>query len=151
MKRTIFTAILIFAFCFTAFAQANENQSKAVKISEYWEDPSSENVKFAIHDLGLELLKDSRAEGVIIIQAKENKAIIRQLVKIKNLILFRKLDLNRISFAINKKNNEIIQYWFVPSGENTSVCEDCIIIRAEDYDKLIDFFNPKPKSKKRKK
>ena len=35
MKQTIITAILIFAFCFAAFAQISENQSKAVKISEY--------------------------------------------------------------------------------------------------------------------
>ena len=151
MKQIVFTAILVFAFCFAVFAQKNENQSKATKISEYWEDPSTENGKFALHDLSLELQKDLNAEGIIKVQAKENKGIISQIGKIKNQIAFKKIDLDRISFAINTKDKEVIQYWFVPLGKNIPDCEDCIIIRAEDYDKLIDFFYPKPKSKKRKK
>jgi len=151
MKQLIFTAILIFAFCFTAFAQADENQLKAAKITEYWEDPGSEIAKFALLDLNKELQKSLNAEGVIKIQASDNKAIIRQLVKIKLLLTFGKFDLTHFSFAISNKDKEIIQYWFIPLNENIPNCEDCIIIRAEDYDKLVDFFNPKPKLRKRKK
>ncbi len=151
MKQIIFTATLIFAFCCTVFAQTTENQSKAAKISEYKEDYNSEKTKFAIFDLSEKLRDELSAEGVIKVQAKANKEIIRQIIKIKGYLKFLKVDLVRISLAISKDNEEIIQYWLVPFGAGVPNCEDCIIIRAEDYDKITDFFNPKPKFKKRKK
>ena len=151
MKQIIFAAILIFAFCFAAFAQSNEKQLKAAKVSEYWEDPGSENGKFSIFDLYEKLQKSPNAEGLIKIQSREPNHIVQQLAKIKRLLAFGKFDLTRISFAISNKDKEIIQYWFVPLTENIPDCEDCIIIRAEDYDKLANFFYPNSKLKKRKK
>jgi hypothetical protein len=70
------------------------------KISEYWDDPGSENVKLAVDNLYKELQKSLPAEGIIKIQAKESNIIIRQLVKIRSVLIFRKVDLTRISFAI---------------------------------------------------
>src|SRR3954470_4129165 len=106
MKQIIFTAILIFAFCFAAFAQTNENQLKTVKISEYWQDPGSENAKFAVYDLNKELQKNPNAEGIIKIQAAENKVIIKQLLTIKSFLSFGKFDFTRFSFAISNKDQE---------------------------------------------
>jgi hypothetical protein len=151
MKQIIFTAALIFAFCFAALAQTNVSQSKATKITEYEQDYGSEYGKLAIGDTATALQNNLNAEGVIKIQAIGNYEITRQLVQIKNLLKFRAVDLTRFSFAIRKDDKQIIQYWFVPLGENIPDCEDCIIIRAEDYDKLANFFNPKPKLKKRRK
>lgn len=151
MKNVIFAAICIFAFCFAAFAQTNLNQSKATKISEYWEDAGSEEVKFSTYYLFQELQKSQSSKGIIKIQSKERKQIYKQLRKIRFELKFGQVDLTRISFALNNKGKEIVQYWFVPLTENIPDCEDCIIIKAEDYDKLTDFFHPKPKLKKRKK
>lgn len=151
MKQIIFTATFIFAFCFAAFAQTNVSQSKAVKISEYEKDYGSEYGKLAIDDTTNALQNDMNAEGVVRIQAAGNYEITRQLIQIKNLLKFRQVDLTRFSFAIRKNDEQIIQYWVVPSTEKIPDCEDCIIIRAEDYDKLKDFFHLTPKVKKRKK
>jgi hypothetical protein len=151
MKGIIFTAFLIFAFCFAASAQTNQSKPKATKITEYSEDPSSENVKFAIDDLAKELQNSSDGEGIIKVQAKTKAEIIRQIKQITMLLKFRKVPLTRISFAINNGGEKIIQYWFAPFGSDIADCENCIIIRAEDYDKISDFFYPKPKLKKRKK
>lgn len=151
MKQIIFAAIYIFAFCFAAFAQTNLNQSKAIKISEYWEDPGSEDVKFSTYNLFQELQKSQSSKGIIKIQSKERKQIYKQLRKIKSELKFGQVNLIRISFALSNKGKEIVQYWFVPLTENIPDCEDCVIIKAEDYDKSADFFHPKPKLKKRKK
>lgn len=124
---------------------------RAAKISEYWEDPGSEEVRLAIDELNKELQKSQNAEGIIKTQSKERNLIVWQLAKIKRLLTFRQVDLTRFSFAISNKDKEIIQYWFVPLTENMPECKDCIIIRPEDYDKLANFFYPKTKLKKRKK
>ena len=150
MRQVIFSAILTLLFCSTVFAQTNESQ-KPTKIFEYENDATSENGKIAIDDIFFALQKSSSAEGIIKIQASENKEIVRYLTQIKGLLRFRKVDLTRISFAIRKDDKQIIEYWFVPFGENIADCVNCIIVRAEDYDKLVDFFHPKPKLKKRKK
>ena len=151
MKQLIFVTILILVFCFAAFAQTAESQSEANKISEYREDYNSEKTKFAIFDLSEKLRNKLNAEGIIKIQGKTNKEITRWIIKIKRYLKFLNADLARISFAINNGNEEIIQYWFVPLGTDVPNCENCIIIRAKDYDKLVNFFYQKPKLKKRKK
>jgi hypothetical protein len=89
MKQIIFTAALIFAFCFAALAQTNVSQSKATKITEYEQDYGSEYGKLAIGDTATALQNNLNAEGVIKIKAIGNYEITRQLVQIKNLLKFR--------------------------------------------------------------
>ncbi|MDQ3750189.1 MAG: hypothetical protein M3367_14435, partial [Acidobacteriota bacterium] len=56
----------------------------------------------------------------------------------------------RVSFIIAGKNEQQTQLWIIPAGAEYPKCEDCLIIKAEDFDKLENLFRPKPVIKKRK-
>ncbi|MDQ6786863.1 MAG: hypothetical protein M3033_08655 [Acidobacteriota bacterium] len=151
MKQIIVIAFLFFALSFATFSQSTGSESKAIKISQYKKEHYSEEIKSAVFDLSEKLQSESKAEGIIKIQAKSSVGIIRQIHEVIGLLNFRGLNLNRVSFAIRTSDEEITQYWFVPLGADVHDCEDCIIIRAEDFHRLVEFFYPKPKLKKRKK
>lgn len=95
------------------------------------------------------LQNDPTAEGIIMLQ---NDNDLMPLLKfLSNYIKFRNFDKTRITFAITDKNKQQTQLWVVPAGAEDPKCEDCLNIKAEDFDKLEKLFQLKPKTKKRKK
>jgi hypothetical protein len=239
MKQTIFTAILFIAFCFTAFAQTNENSCPTITISyseiftsdyqilifsadfntqvensdikyiwtinggkilageetktvailrkynymgnaeleikglpencnksfsqkfpmviidpvyamkfDEYEKVTQDEEKERIYAFFVGLLNDPNAEGIIKLQ--RNEKLKSRIKFFNNYITLKGLN-NRISFMISEQQENLNEFWIVPSGADLPDCKDCITIKAEDFDKLEKIFQPKSKSKNRKK
>jgi hypothetical protein len=62
-----------------------------------------------------------------------------------------KFDKARIGFLITDETKELMQFWIIPAGSDNPSFKNSLIIEARDFDKLYNFFRPKPTTKKRKK
>ena len=97
----------------------------------------------------VELQNNPAAEGVIKLQ--DDNDLMTHLRFLSNYIKVRNFDKTRVSFIIADENEQQTQLWIIPPGAENSKCEDCSIIKAEDFDKLENLFRPKPTTNKRKK
>ena len=110
---------------------------------------SSGDEKARMDNFFTQLLNDPTAEGII--KVPNDKDLMRHLAFLNNYTNFRNFDKTRISFLVANKNEQLTQLWVIPAGAEMLKCEDCLIIKAEDFEKLEKLFQPKPTSKKRKK
>lgn len=93
--------------------------------------------------------KNETIEFVIQLKAQNKKDLSRNM---KFIYLFltedKKIKPEKISFAIDSDSKEETRLWFVPNKDvKVPLCMDCLIIKAEDEEKLKEYFELK-KSKK---
>lgn len=93
--------------------------------------------------------KNETIEFVIQLKAQNKKDLSRN---IQFIYLFltedKKIKPEKISFAIGSDGKEETRLWFVPNKDvKVPLCMDCFIIKAEDEEKLKEYFELK-KSKK---
>lgn len=75
-----------------------------------------------------------------------------RLVKLLNHLSAKGLKKDRITFLITEEDKERFCYQPIPNElSNTYFCDDCIVIRGEDLEKLVNIFQSKPITKNRKK
>ncbi|MDQ3712771.1 MAG: hypothetical protein M3388_11220, partial [Acidobacteriota bacterium] len=97
----------------------------------------------------VELQNNPTAEGVIKLQ--NDIDLMTHFKFLTNYIKLRNFDKTRVSFIIADINEQQTQLWIIPAGAENPKCEDCLIIKAKDFDKLENLFRPKPVIKKIKK
>ncbi len=117
-------------------------------IAEFGKIPSGET-KAIMDAFFIELQNDPTAEGLTVIS--DNKNSINQIKSLNNYIGLRGYDKTRISFLITNKLREQTRLFIIPAGANNPTYENNLIIEAEEFEKLENFFRPKPITKKRKK
>lgn len=154
MKQVIFIAILVFSFCFATFAQANENINSVSKqtltpIAQF-NDADNEWYKLTVDIIGQELLNNPLATGLIRIKNDSNRNLARRLHLLKMGFAFRQVGLSRITFLIVDKQKYDTEVLILPNCSEMPKCEDCIVIRAVDIDRIGKLFDPKPITRKRK-
>lgn len=152
MKQIIFTGILIFAICFTAFAQTDENTNispkPTLRLLAEFNDSDNEWYKLTVEIIGIELLSNPSATGLIKIRNDENFA--RRLNRLRTGFIFRNMSLSRITFLIADKQTHDTEVFITPTCAEIPQCENCIVIRAIDIDRIEKLFKPKTITKKRK-
>jgi hypothetical protein len=75
-----------------------------------------------------------------------------RLTKIANHLSIGGLEKNRITFLISEADTERIWYQLVPKKFSEQYfCDNCLVIKAENFEKLENLFKPKPITKNRKK
>jgi len=75
-----------------------------------------------------------------------------RLTKITNRLSIRGIEKSRITFLISEADTERIWYQLVPKKFSEQYfCDNCLIIKAEDFEKLENLFKPKQTNKKRNK
>ena len=140
MKRIIFTAILIFAFCFTAYG--NSPFDSYGKIS--WKNEMARLANLAIaltRDKDLKVVLQIRFDG----NASKSKAK-KRLNKIFLFLTDRKnwqIDKTRISFAISEEDEQRTVYWVMDSTVQFSYCDNCQIVKGENFEQGIKDLFPK--------
>ncbi len=152
MKQIIFIVILIFAFCFAAFAQANENVKAApqttLKLLAQFNHADNEWYKLTVEILGEALLNDSSATGLV--RIKNDKNFARRLHLLTKGFAFRKMDLSSVTFLIVDEQEHDTDVLLASNCMEIPKCENCIVIRAKDVDKIEKLFRPKTVIKRRK-
>ncbi len=118
------------------------------QVGEYGKVQSGEE-KSRIDNFFIELQNDPTAEGIIKVQ--DDKDLMRHLTFLSFYTRLRNYDKTRISFFIASTNEQQTQLWIIPAGAEMLKCDDCLIIKMEDFEKLRNLFKPKPITKKRKK
>ncbi len=74
-----------------------------------------------------------------------------RLSKVSSYLSASRLEKNRITFLISEADGERIRYQLVPKKfSDQYYCDDCLVIKSEDFEKLESLFRPKPITKKRK-
>lgn len=153
MKQLIFTAIFIFAFCFAAFAQANENiktaPTSALKMLAEFNDSDNEWYKLTMEYLRLEFGSNPSSTGFI--KIRNDKNFLRRLYFVRLGLRFYRMDLSRISLLIVDEQQNDTNILILPHGAEMPKLENCIVMRTIDIDKIEKLFRPKPITKKRKK
>ena len=91
---------------------------------------------------------DSYQEGGI--KVKDNKNLIRNLNWLFWYLTAREIDKTRITIAIMNEIGEEVELWIIPPSDIIPECKDCLIFKAEDFDKLDKLFRPTPITKNRK-
>ncbi len=58
---------------------------------------------------------------------------------------------NRLTFMISESETKRVKFQPVPQNISADVfgCDECLVIRGEDFDKLNNLFQPKSKLKKK--
>lgn len=165
MKQIIFTTISILAFSIAAFGQKEKVVVKPVENSkpfimtskdfENLENPASldsfGNIDNTQKKIRLEMFasiisdKNETIEYVIQLRAQTKKDVGRNMKFIYSFLTEdKKIKPERISFAIDSEGKEETRLWFVPNKNiQIPLCIECSIIKAEDEDKLKDFFQLK--------
>lgn len=153
MKQIIFTAILLLAFCFAAFAQTSDNintaAQPAMKLVAEFNDSSNEWYKLSMENLGLELGNDPLSTGFI--RIRNDKNFSRRLYFVRLGLRFYRMDLSRISLLIVDEQQDDTNILILPHGAEMPKLDNCIVMRTIDIDKIEKLFRPKPITKKRKK
>lgn len=76
----------------------------------------------------------------------------KRLTKITNHLSARGLEKSRITFLISESDAERIWYQLIPKKFSEQYfCDSCLVVKAEDFEKLESLFTPKPTNKKRNK
>ncbi len=68
-----------------------------------------------------------------------------RLIKVFNFLSATgRIEKNRITFLISEAERERTYYELIPQKvSNSYFCDDCVIIRGEDLEKIVDIFEPK--------
>lgn len=152
MKRIILLTILTLSFSFALFAQDKIDTSTkdSAKLLAQFNDYESEWYKFTMVHIGDELRNSSSTTGLI--RIRNDKNIERRLSQLKKGLLIYKMDLTRITFIMVKEQENDTDVLVMQKCSEMPKCENCIVIRAEDIDKITKLFSPKViKNKKIKK
>jgi hypothetical protein len=154
-KQIIFAAILVFTFYYAAFAQSNENVNtapqSAVKLLAEFNDTDNEWYKLTPDMLIIELTNNPSAIGLVRVKNDSDRNLTRRLRMLKTGFAFRRVDLSRITYLIADKQKHDTDVLVASSCSEMPKCEDCILIRATDIDKIGKLFRPKTTTKIRKK
>ena len=132
MKQIIFTASLIFAFCFVAFAI--EPFDSYAKIS--WEEE-----RMKLDNLAIVLYQDKNLIARLSFEVDEKTSERKIIKRLNNIYSYltnkRRVDKNRISFDISKKNKEYTTYFVMKSGLQPLSCENCSVIEGRKFGQKI--------------
>jgi hypothetical protein len=119
--KTFHLMFLIFVLTNSAvFAQTEQNQiqdktSSAIKIEEFSNEPSG-YVKMLTDNFFIKLQNEPTSQGYIISYGP-NKPIARRETFLRNYILMRGFDAERITFITGGFNKEIkTEFWITPAG-----------------------------------
>lgn len=96
-----------------------------------------------------ELKNNLYQEGVI--QVKDNKNLKKDLIWMIWYMSARGFDRTRISFEILPEFGQEISFLLIPPTGNVPECKECLVIKAEDFERLEKLFQPKLITKNRKK
>lgn len=110
-----------------------------------------DNMKKARLDLFTSLIssENKTVEFVIQLKGETKQEVSKNMEFIYNyLVNKKKIEANRISFAVAPDGDEATEFWLIPNKDiSIPTCKDCSIIQVEDEEKLKEYFQPK-KSKK---
>jgi hypothetical protein len=120
----------------------------SIQVDEYGKVPNGDE-KARMDSFFVQLQNDPTAEGII--KVGNDKDLMRHLTFLSNYTRLRNFDRTRISFLIASGNEHLTQLWIIPAGAEMLDCDDCLIIKVEDFEKLQKLFQPNPTTKKRKK
>jgi len=74
---------------------------------------------------------------------KTQAQVKNHLVKVLNFLTERgKLKKNRIVFLLSEEDYEKTKFQILPPNFESIACDDCILIRGENVEKLMNIFNP---------
>jgi hypothetical protein len=145
MKQVIFTAILILAFCFAAFAQdAREIADPARYDKIDWREEKPRLLSFLVY-----LSENKNSEGILVLEfdkKSSRKAKIRRLKRIVQFIDSKQFDRKQILFRISEGDSETTTYWIIENNKPTYLKEEDEthkIIKAEEFEKKIKELFPK--------
>jgi len=149
MKQIIFTAILIFVFCFATFGQTEEPQIEDFSpLDVYGVIPAKEE-KVRLDFLFTNLSQNKNFEGIIILNFDKNtskKRIVKRLKDIIKMINFRDFDINRITFIITAYGNaEETNLYILPENGSpiNGLAEGNKTIKAEEFKQQINKIFPR--------
>ena len=93
--------------------------------------------------------ENKTVEFVIQLKGETKQEVSKNMEFIYNyLVNKKKIEPNRISFAVAPNGDEATEFWLIPNKDiSIPTCKDCAIIQAEDEEKLKEYFQLK-KSKK---
>jgi hypothetical protein len=165
MKQVIFATILVLTFCIISFGQepttiaepvpgskpfivTNEQFEKlevAAQLDRFGKIDDKQK-KFHL-DIFTSIIssENKTVEFVIQLKGKTPKDVSQNMEFIYTYLTEnKKIKSSRISFAIIAESENDIELWLIPN-KNVSIpnCKDCVIIQAEDEEKLKDYFQVK--------
>lgn len=147
MKPIIFIAILNLSFCFIIFAQT-DNCKKPELVDEFANSEGGSK-KERIQNVSVLLNASENCFAKIRIAAKTKSDIFRQTARLRKGLLFLRMPLERFSFLLlTNSKEEKVQFWISPKSDEIPNCEECILIRAKDFDKIEELFKPTTKKLK---
>ena len=153
MRRLFLTTLLIFSFCLAAVAQADENTDVVSKQSPVliaqFNDTDVEWYKRTVDILGLAVLKNPPVMGLI--RIKNDRNFRQRLNLLRTGFIFRQVPLSRATFLIVEEQKHQTEVFVLANCLEMPKCEDCIVIRGIDIDRIEKLFIPKPTTRKRKK
>ena len=165
MKKIIYAAILVLAFFLTSFGQDEKTKAMPVEGSkpfivtneqfEKLEVPASldrfgkiddKQKKFHL-DIFTSIIsaENKTVEFVIQLNGKEPKEVSKNMEFIyRYLTENKKIKPSRITFAIISESENETELWLIPNKDvSIPGCKDCVIIPAEDEEKLKAYFQVK--------
>ena len=169
MKQIIYTIVLTLVFGVIGFGQEPktiaqpvegskpfivtagqlENLKVAASMDRFGEIDS--NTKKARLDLFISLIssENKTIEFVIQLQGETKQEISKNMEFIYTyLVNKKKIKPMRISFAVALNGDEATEFWLIPNKDiSIPTCKDCLIIQAENEEKIKEYFQP-TKSKK---
>jgi hypothetical protein len=149
MKRIILLTIFVLSFYSLDFGQEIKCETQPELLDEY-PNSSGGSEKHRMQGFVFALSQNPKCDGVIRLQSSRNEEILRQYKKIQKAFVFLGLSFDRITFTlITNSKEEKVEFWLGPPKTDIPNCEECIIIRANDFPKIEALF--KPTAKKRKK
>ena len=151
MKQIIYTTIVMLTFCFVAFAQVKDSDKNLLQptlIAEF-NDTDNEWHKLTVYLIEMELLKNPLATGLIRIRNDKNFG--RRFGLLRKAMAFQKADLSRITLLIVDEQKSDTNVLILQNCAEMPKCENCIVIRATDIDKIEKLFRPKAIRKRTKK
>ncbi len=81
-------------------------------------------------------------------QAKRKNYLIKVL---NHLSALRGLKKNRITFLISESDAKRVWFQPFPKDFNSAFCDNCFVIKGEDFERIDNLFQSKPVTKKRSK
>jgi hypothetical protein len=171
MKQIIFITVFVFSFSFIGSAQDKKTVAKPIEGSKPFimRNEQFENLEFPASidrfgkiddkqkkfhlDLFTSILssENKTVEFVIQLNGKNKQEVSKNMEFIYTYLTeTKKIIPTRVSFAVVEDSNNEVELWLIPN-KNVFIpgCKDCLIIPAENEEKLKDFFQIK-KSKKSK-
>lgn len=165
MKQIIYATLLILTLHVISFGQETKTVARPVEGSkpfaitaeqlENLEVSASmdrfgkldDNSRKARLDMFTSLISSENKKIEFVIQLRgENKEQVGKNMEFmyRHLVEKKKIAPTRISFAVAPEGKEATELWLVPNKKIlVPTCEDCLIVQAEDKEKLKEFFDLK--------